>query len=306
MSVDPFAGRPPLTLDPESTTAAIRQFLAEDVGTGDATTARLAPPDARAAGSIVARETCIVAGLPLAEAVFRELDPAVAFEAVARDGDAVAAGAALARLCGPAAPILTGERLALNLLQRLSGIATVTRLFVTAVAGTGATISDTRKTTPGLRLFEKYAVRMGGGRNHRFRLDDAVLIKDNHVAVAGGIERALELAKACEPGTSRVPVQLEVDSLEQLDAALDAGIDAVLLDNMPPETVAAAVARIRAHPAGAACWIEASGGITLPNVRAYGEAGVDTISVGALTHSAPSEDIALDFDARPEERPCHG
>lgn len=305
MSLDPWASRPPLTLAPTLTTAAIRRFLEEDIGPGDATTACLAPAGAVASGAIVARQTCVVAGLPLAEAVFRELDPAVAFEPIAADGDGVAAGAVLARLHGPAAPILTGERLALNLLQRLSGVATLTRLYVTAVAGTGASVSDTRKTTPGLRLFEKYAVRMGGGRNHRLGLHDGILIKDNHVALAGGVAQALQMVQAGRPAAGGVPVQLEVDSLDQLDTALALGVDAVLLDNMPPATVAAAVARVRAHPRGASCWIEASGGITLGNVRAYAEAGVDTISVGALTHSAPSVDIALDFDARPDERPCH-
>jgi nicotinate-nucleotide pyrophosphorylase (carboxylating) len=156
-------------------------------------------------------------------------------------------------------------------------------------------VSDTRKTTPGLRLFEKYAVRVGGGRNHRMGLYDAVLIKDNHLAAAGGLLPALTAAKAAQAG-SPIPVQVEIDSLDQLAVALAIGVDAVLLDNMPPDTVAAAVRTIRAHPGGAACWIEASGGITLENVRAYAEAGVDTVSVGALTHSAPAADIALDLD----------
>jgi nicotinate-nucleotide pyrophosphorylase (carboxylating) len=282
-------------LAPEFVTAEIRRFLAEDVGDGDATTARVAPADAVAGAWIVARGPCVVAGLPFALAVFEELDARVRFRADLSDGASVPAGARLARLDGPAAPILTGERLALNLLQRLSGVATLTRRFADALAGTGASVSDTRKTTPGLRLFEKYAVRMGGGRNHRIGLYDAILVKDNHVAVAGGIGPALRAAKAA--ALHRLPVQLEVDSLEQLDEALAVGLDAVLLDNMSPDWVAAAVARIRQHPGGAACWIEASGGITLENVRAYGLAGADTVSVGALTHSAPAVDIALDFDA---------
>jgi nicotinate-nucleotide pyrophosphorylase (carboxylating) len=295
MTIDPFDQRPTVALDPDFIRTAIRRFLEEDIGPGDATTSRVVPPGANAAGTIVARERCVVAGLPLADAVFRELDPTVSVEHLAADGEAVEAGAPLARLRGPAAPILTGERLALNLLQRLSGVATMTRRYVDAVADTAASVSDTRKTTPGLRLFEKYAVRMGGGRNHRLGLHDGILIKDNHVAVAGGIEQALRAALA--PPDTCGPVQIEVGSLEQLDAALAVGVDAILLDNLPPDTVAAAVARIRAHPKGASCWIEASGGITLANIRAYAQAGVDTISVGALTHSAPSVDIALDFDA---------
>lgn len=296
MTTDPFGRRADVALEPEFLHDAIRRFLDEDIGPGDATTALVVSPDATAAASIVARAGCVVAGLPVAAAVFRHLDPSVTFAAVARDGAAVAAGSLLARLHGPARPILTGERLALNLLQRLSGIATVTRRYVDVVAGTGASVSDTRKTTPGLRAFEKYAVRMGGGRNHRFGLHDGILIKDNHVAVAGGIEQALRAALARRH--SAMPVQLEVDSIEQLEVALDVGVAAVLLDNMTPETTAAAVRRIRAHPNGAACWIESSGGITLENIRAHAEAGVDTISVGALTHSAPSVDIALDFDAQ--------
>lgn len=296
MAIDPYRDRAPVALADEFVRASVRRFLAEDVGSGDATTAALVPAAARAAGTIVARQACVVAGLPLADAVFAELGAGVQVHLLAADGESAPAGAALAWLEGPAAPILTGERLALNLLQRLSGIATITRRYVDAVAGTGVSISDTRKTTPGLRVFEKYAVRMGGGRNHRVGLFDGILIKDNHVALAGGVEQALRaVISGPDPG---VPVQVEVDSLDQLDVALSLGAPAVLLDNMPPETIAQAVRRIRAHPRGAACWIEASGGITLANVRAYAEAGVDTISVGALTHSAPSVDIALDFDLR--------
>jgi nicotinate-nucleotide pyrophosphorylase (carboxylating) len=199
------------------------------------------------------------------------------------------------RLSGAAAPILSGERLALNLLQRLSGVATMTRRYADALAGTRASVSDTRKTTPGLRLFEKYAVRVGGGRNHRFGLYDAVLIKDNHVAAAGGVTAALQAVAVHRAGD--VVVQVEVDSLEQLREALDAGARAVLLDNMTPAETAVAVGAVRGRPNGDTIWVEASGGITLANIRAYAEAGVDTISVGALTHSAPSVDIALDFDS---------
>ena len=242
----------------------------------------------------MARQPCVVAGLDLARAVFEELDASTRFEPAVSDGE-------VGGQRGRDSPVsrarrrtlLTGERLALNLLQRLSGVATVTRRYVDAVAGTGASVSDTRKTTPGLRLFEKRAVALGGGRNHRLGLHDGVLIKDNHLAAAGGVGPAVRAARAASPG---LPIQVEVDSLDQLDQALDAEADAVLLDNMTPDEASRAVARARAHPRGADCWIESSGGITLQNVRAYAEAGVDTISVGALTHSAPAVDIALDFE----------
>jgi len=272
----------------------VRRFLREDIGSGDITTNWSVPVGARASGAIVARQDCIVAGLPLARIVFKELDADVNAEPLVADGCAVAAGSRVMRLCGPAAPILSGERLALNLLQRLSGVATVTRRYVDAVAGTAASVSDTRKTTPGLRMFEKYAVRLGGGRNHRAGLFDAVLIKDNHVAAAGGVAAALRAV--AERRSGDVFVQVEVDSLEQLAEALDAGARAVLLDNMSPALTARAVAFARAKQGGESIWIESSGGITLHNVREYAEAGVNTISVGALTHSAPSVDLALDFD----------
>ena len=282
-----------MELDEAFVRREIRRFLEEDVGPGDATTLAVIPGAARAVGWILARQTCIVAGLDLARVVFEELDPSARFEPVVPDGGRVAAGGRIARVEGRAAPLLTGERLALNLLQRLSGVATLTRRYVDAVAGTGASVSDTRKTTPGLRLFEKRAVALGGGRNHRLGLHDGVLIKDNHLAAGGGVGAAVRAARAGVPG---LPIQVEVDSMEQLDEALAVGADAVLLDNMTPDETAAAVARVRAHPGVGDCWIESSGGITLQNVRAYAEAGVDTISVGALTHSAPAVDIALDFD----------
>jgi len=292
MSFDRFARQSAALLDPAFVRAEVRRFLAEDVGGGDVTTDCVVPREARAAGWIVAREPCVIAGIRLAVAVFAELDPSVTFEQLLEDGDRVAAGARIARLDGPARPILTGERLALNILQRLSGVATVTRRYVEAIAGTKASVSDTRKTTPGLRLLEKEAVRLGGGRNHRIGLYDGILIKDNHLVACGGIGAAVTAARAGGPGLT---VQVEVDSFEQLDEALAAGVDAVLLDNMTPARVAEAVARVRAHPAGRDCWIEASGGITFDTLRAYAEAGVDTISVGALTHSAPSVDIGLDL-----------
>jgi len=282
-------------LDPAFVRGEVRRFLAEDVGSGDITTAWTVPDGRTASAWIVAREACVVAGLSVAAAVFAELDPGVAAEAQVSDGTRVELATRLMRLSGPAAPILSGERVALNLLQRLSGVATVTRRYVEEVHGTRASVSDTRKTTPGLRLFEKYAVRVGGGRNHRAGLYDAVLIKDNHVAAAGGIAVALEAVAARRAGN--VVVEVEVDSLEQLREALHAGARAVLLDNMTPAETARAVAAVRKRPEGRAIWIEASGGITLANIRAYADAGVDTISVGALTHAAPSVDIALDFDS---------
>ncbi len=282
-------------LDPAYVRAELRRFLEEDIGSGDITTAWTVPAGRTASGWVVAREACIVAGLPIAAAVFAQLDAGVEAEELVRDGTWVDRAARLMRLAGPAAPILSGERLALNLLQRLSGVATVTRRYVDEVAGTRASVSDTRKTTPGLRVFEKYAVRIGGGRNHRIGLYDAVLIKDNHLAAAGSVSAALEAVEAHR--TRNVVVQVEVDSLAQLREALDAGAPAVLLDNMSPVDTTRAVAMVRERPDGGTIWIESSGGITLANIRAYAEAGVDTISVGALTHSAPSADIALDFDS---------
>ncbi len=244
---------------------------------------------------MVARQACVVAGLPLARAVFLAIDPEIAVADRASDGDRVAAGAVLATIEGPAGPILTGERVALNLVQRLSGIATLTRAYVDAIAGTGACVSDTRKTTPGLRVFEKYAVHVGGGRNHRMGLYDAILIKDNHRAIAGGAAAAVMAARGA--AGDPMPIQVEVDALADLPRVFELGVDAVLLDNMTPLQVAEAVKLARSHPRGRDCWIEASGGITLETIRAYAEAGVDTISVGALTHSAPAVDIALDIAA---------
>ncbi len=281
-------------LDPVFVREQVRRFLREDIGDGDVTTLWTVPDGTLARGSIVARVPCVVAGLPVAAVVFAELDERIVAEASVADGATVAAGARLMRLAGPAAPMLSGERLALNLLQRLSGIATLTRRYVDAVAGTSASVSDTRKTTPGLRAFEKYAVRAGGGRNHRAGLYDAVLVKDNHVAAAGGVTAALRSIFSHPIGD--LVVEVEVDSLTQLAEALDGGARAVLLDNLSPAQTAEAVALVRGRPGGGAVWIESSGGITLQNIRAYAAAGVDTISVGALTHSAPAVDLALDFD----------
>lgn len=283
-------------LDPDFVQRAIRRFLAEDVGNGDVTTERTVPATRRGSGRIIARQACVVAGLDLAAAVFAELDPALHAVRLVSDGDRVAPGAGLMAVSGRLAPILTGERLALNLLQRLSGVATITRRYADALKGTEVSVSDTRKTTPGLRVFEKYAVRVGGGRNHRIGLFDAVLIKDNHVVAAGGMAAAVKAAHRTVGGGDGLPIQAEIDHADQWPIALEAGVDALLLDNMTPDQVAAAVRAIRAHPKGRQCWIEASGGITIENIRAYADAGVDTISVGALTHSAPSVDIALDLE----------
>ncbi|MFO7691692.1 MAG: carboxylating nicotinate-nucleotide diphosphorylase [Vicinamibacterales bacterium] len=295
MAQDPFDVRRGSRLDAAHVEREIRRFLAEDVGRGDVTSDRVVPKTARARAAMVARQPCVVAGLPLAKRVFLAIDPEVVFTDRASDGDGVAAGAVLALIEGPAGPILSGERVALNLVQRLSGIATLTRAYADAIAGTGACVSDTRKTTPGLRAFEKYAVHVGGGRNHRMGLYDAILIKDNHRAIAGGAVAAVMAAR--QANGAAMPVQIEVDALADLPLVLELGVEAVLLDNMTPVQVAAAVRLVRAHPRGRDCWIEASGGITLDSIRAYAEAGADTMSVGALTHSAPAVDIALDIAA---------
>ena len=232
MAQDPFNVRRHARLDAAHVEREIRRFLAEDVGRGDVTSDRVVPKAARARAAMVARQACVVAGLPLARSVFLAIDPEIVFTDRASDGDRVAAGALLAVVEGPAGPILTGERVALNLVQRLSGIATLTRAYVDAIAGTGASVSDTRKTTPGLRVFEKYAVHVGGGRNHRMGLDDAILIKDNHRAIAGGAAAAVMAAR--QANGDAMPVQIEVDALADLPRVLELGVDAVLLDNMTP------------------------------------------------------------------------
>jgi nicotinate-nucleotide pyrophosphorylase (carboxylating) len=265
---------------------AVYAALAEDVGEGDVTTEATVDPDAVGTAELVLREAGVVCGLAAAEAVFRALDPDVTFEPLVEEGAVVDHPAAVALVTGPGRAILTGERTALNFLGRLSGIATVTRRYVDAVAGTGVAILDTRKTTPGLRALEKYAVACGGGRNHRFGLDDGVLVKDNHLRAAGSIQSAVESLRAA----TDLPVEVECDTLEQVSTALDAGADAILLDNMTLEELRAAAAL-----AGGSVRLEASGGVTLENVRAIAEAGVDEISVGALTHSARSLDVSLEL-----------
>ncbi len=268
----------------------LRLALAEDLGrAGDLTTEATIPPETLANSAIVARSGGSIAGLPMAERVFALLDGRVKFESLVSDGDVVSAKTTLARISGPARAILTGERTALNLLGHLSGVATATRALVHAVAGTHAGIVCTRKTTPGLRALEKYAVRCGGGANHRFGLDDAVLIKDNHLVAAGGVAPAIERARAAVGHL--VKIECEVQTVAQLEEALAARADVILLDNMTPAELADAVKRIRGR---AIC--EASGGITLETVRAVAESGVNLISVGWITHSAPTLDVALDFD----------
>ena len=267
----------------------VRAALAEDLGlAGDLTTHAIVPPQAQAQARFVARKAGVVAGLDLAKLTFELVDPSLAFAVEKPDGAKVAAGETIAAVGGAAAGILIGERVALNFLGRLSGIASATAHFGAAVAGTNAEIVCTRKTTPGLRAIEKYAVRAGGGHNHRFGLYDAVLIKDNHIAIAGGILEALRRAK--ESVGHLVKIEVEVDTLDQLHAALGEGPDAVLLDNMSPAQLAEAVKIV----AGRAI-TEASGGVSLENAAAVAASGVDLISIGWLTHSAPVLDIGLDF-----------
>jgi nicotinate-nucleotide pyrophosphorylase (carboxylating) len=268
---------------------AVAAALAEDLGdAGDITTDTIVPADSISAARIVARKAGVIAGLPLAEAAFRALDPDVHFETIVADGTTVAPGTSVAALRGRTRALLSAERVALNFMGRLSGIATLTATYVDAVKGTAARIVCTRKTTPGLRALEKYAVRAGGGGNHRFGLYDAVLVKDNHIAAAGGIAPALERLFAGK--RHMVKVEVEVDTLAQLDEALRFPIDAVLLDNMDAGTLREAVRRV-----GGRALTEASGGVNLETVRRIAESGVDLISVGALTHSAPNLDLGLDW-----------
>ncbi|MFZ0570486.1 MAG: carboxylating nicotinate-nucleotide diphosphorylase [Rhodomicrobium sp.] len=270
----------------------VRAALEEDLGlAGDITTNALIPADAVSEAILALREDGRIAGLPLAIAAFRALDPQMAIETHIHEGALAGAGTAIVRLSGKTRAILSAERAALNLLQHLSGVATATHHFVEAVAGTHARIVCTRKTTPGLRAFEKYAVRAGGGSNHRFGLFDAVLIKDNHIAAAGSVSAAIERAHAAVG--HMVKIEVEVDTMAQLEEALHHPIDAVLLDNMAVPELKNAVARAKALRPAILC--EASGGVRLVTVRAIAETGVDMISVGALTHSVAALDIGLDF-----------
>lgn len=270
---------------------AVAEALAEDLGlVGDVTTNATIPADAQSTALLKARAPGSVSGLALARAAFHALDPALAFTVTKPDGSIVAYGDTIAEISGSARAILSAERVALNFMGRMSGIATLTARYVAAVAGTRAAIVDTRKTTPGLRAFEKYAVRCGGGRNHRIGLFDAVLIKDNHIIAAGGLERAIKAAR--DHAGHILKIEVEVDTLEQLERVLQHRVDAVLLDNMSPETLKKAVTMVAGRSL-----TEASGGVNLDSVRDIAETGVDLISVGALTHSAPVLDLGLDFQA---------
>ncbi|HEY7824822.1 MAG TPA: carboxylating nicotinate-nucleotide diphosphorylase [Acidimicrobiia bacterium] len=267
----------------------VEQALFEDLaGVGDITSSAVVPEDTKSTGNLVARARGVVAGIPVAEHVFHSVDPLVEFDAVNKDGTEVAPGTVVASVAGSSRSILTAERTALNLLGRMSGVATATARLVTEVAGTGARITDTRKTTPGLRVLDKYAVVAGGGVNHRMGLYDEVMIKDNHIVVAGGVRSAMARARTAVGDDVRVIV--EVESLTQLAEVLDTSANRVLFDNMGPEMLAEAVEMV-----GGAMETEASGGITLENVRAIAETGVDFISAGWITHSAPQLDLALDF-----------
>ena len=275
---------PALLIEP-----AVRAALEEDLGrAGDITSALTIPDGAMATARLVARKPGHVAGLNCAQMAFRLVDPALRFTAAIADGDAVVPGALLATIAGPARSLLTGERVALNFLGHLSGVATATAALVQAVRGTRARIVCTRKTIPGLRSLQKYAVRCGGGFNHRFGLDDAVLVKDNHIAAAGGIAPALSRLRGALGHMVRI--EIEVDTLAQLEEVLALGVDTVLLDNMPPDMLRQAVALAKGRAT-----LEASGNVTLATVRAIAESGVDYISSGAITHSAPNLDIGLDF-----------
>ncbi|BDV43077.1 nicotinate-nucleotide diphosphorylase (carboxylating) [Geotalea uraniireducens] len=268
----------------------IENALAEDIHTGDITTLAVVPDKRTARARLIAKEFLVLAGIEVANRVFQYLDPTIVFQAIHHDGERCSAGTVVAELAGDSASLLQGERVALNLLQRMCGTATLTARYVEAVQGTGARIVDTRKTTPGLRVLEKYAVRVGGGINHRTGLYDGVLIKENHIAAAGGIEEAVNRARAYIPHTMKIEV--ETESLADVTAALTAGADIIMLDNMDCEMMTRAVALI----AGKAL-VEASGGVNLDSVRRIAETGVDIISVGALTHSARAMDISMLLEA---------
>ncbi len=287
-------------LDPLLATPAVRRLidlaLEEDLGHGDVTTEAVIDKDASATANVVARQSMVLAGLGVCTAVFQRVDPAITVSDLARDGERVPAGMCVATYAGRASSILAAERTALNFVQRLSGTATLARAFVDAAAGSNLRIADTRKTTPGFRLLEKYAVRMGGASNHRHDLGSGVLIKDNHVAVAGGVEAAIERARGRVP--HGLKIEVEVDSLSQLDEALDANADIILLDNFSLADIEKAVARAgqRARAPGAGRpLLEVSGGVTLQRIPELARTGVDIVSAGALTHSAPAVDLSLEI-----------
>ena len=280
---------PALSLPRYLVEQAVATALEEDLGgVGDITTNAIIPPDAQGDASIIVRKPGVIAGLDLAAASFKSLDPDVRFTRIVEDGSKVEAGATIARIAGKTRALLTGERTALNFFGRLSGIATLTAGYVASVEGTHAKIVETRKTTPGLRALEKYAVRCGGGTNHRFGLYDAVLVKDNHIAAAGGLAEALNAVRTAVGHL--VKIEVEVDTLDQLENVLRFPIDAVLLDNMDAGTLKRAIALVKGRVI-----TEASGGVTLESVREIAKTGVDLISVGALTHSARSLDSSLEW-----------
>ena len=280
-------------LDLDEVFDLVAQAVEEDLGRGDITSRAVVRSGSKARGSFLAKQELVLAGLEVADAVFTSFDPYLQIESMAGDGEVVANGKVFARVAGEAQMLLAAERVALNFMQRLSGVATLTRQYVEAIAGTKARIVDTRKTTPGMRLLEKYAVTVGGGANHRMGLDDGVLIKDNHLALAGGVTEAVRRAR--ESCGHLHKIEVEVATLSQVKEALAARADILLLDNMTPEMVREAVALVEAHEPGEQrrTLTEASGGMTLANVRSYAEAGVDLISIGALTHSVPAVDISF-------------
>jgi nicotinate-nucleotide pyrophosphorylase (carboxylating) len=274
-------------LDPAMYREIVRRALAEDLGWGDITTEATVPTDLRARGIILVKSPCVIAGLDVAAETFVQLDPGCTFERKRRDGDRCAPGDVVAELRGQAASMLTAERTALNFLQRLSGIATVTRTFVDA-ANCAITILDTRKTTPTLRALEKYAVRAGAGTNHRAGLDDGVLIKDNHVRLAGGVREAVKRMKDADP---EMPIEVEAQSLDQIDEALAAGADIILFDNLPLDTIREGVRRVNGR-----AQIELSGGVTLDRIPELAKTGATYVSVGALTHSAAAADLSFELE----------
>jgi nicotinate-nucleotide pyrophosphorylase (carboxylating) len=274
-------------LDPGLYREIVRRALAEDLGWGDVTTDATVPATVRARGIIQAKSACVVAGVDVAAEAFRQLDPAAVFTVRRRDGSACNAGDVIADVRGTAASMLTAERTALNLMQRMTGIATLTRRFVDA-AGGRITILDTRKTTPTLRALEKYSVRAGGGTNHRAGLDDGILIKDNHIRLAGGVGEAVRRMKAAR---QEMPIEIEAQSLEQVDEAIQAGADVILLDNLSTPQMKDAIARI----AGRAK-VEISGGVTLERIPELAATGADYVSIGALTHSAPAADLSFELE----------
>lgn len=275
---------------------SIKNWLREDVGAGDVTTTVTIPAGSQSKAVIHAKDNGIIAGITVAELVFQVVDPGLAFKPMVKDGDAVTHGTILAEVEGSTHSLLTGERLALNLLQRMSGIATRTRTYVDALEGLSTRLVDTRKTTPGHRLLEKYAVRVGGGANHRFGLYDAVMIKDNHIKGAGGITEAVQRARSVIPHT--MTIEVETENMEQVREALQAGADIIMLDNMHPDRMREAVALIREQAPHVK--VEASGNVSLNTIRGIAESGVDVISVGRLTYSFESLDISLDLNEKKE------